>query len=143
MRFIDDHNPYQPDFFIELDLEQTKEKIHSDILEFCNRYKPEVLVAEALEADYVIDILPQLALSYGGLILKHPTRSVFPLGEMSTYVQRMPNSRYSVRFVLSPMHSQYHQIQQLFVTLDEDIDIETHIQELHSTYFLIGMNEGE
>lgn len=141
MRFIDQYNKRQPDFLIELNLEQSQEKIHRDILEFCKQYEPEVLIAEGKEADCVIDILSELGLSYGGLILKYPTRQEFPLDKLKAYLKQMPNARYSVRFVLSQDHPQFSALNALFVILDENIDFETHVNQLLHTYFLIGMNE--
>lgn len=141
MRFLDDHRKQCPDFFIELDLEQSLEKIQQDITELCTHYEPEVLVAEGREADHLIPLLQHLSFTYGAVILKHPTLTAFPLQQLRDYVARNRSARYAVRFVLSQDHPQFSALAELFVMLDEQVDFEQHVRELLNTYFLIGMNE--
>ena len=54
MLFLDDTNDAQPQQQFSLDVSQNAASIQRHILALCQKHKPEVIVAEGIEANYIL-----------------------------------------------------------------------------------------
>lgn len=128
MRFLDDTKPEQADRQIDLDLAQSRSEIQKSILNYCIEQQPEVLVAQGIEADYVLSILPSVAIHCGAIALKHPSLTQVNIDQL--------HSQYGVMLQISPLHPNYADLKQCFHLVPIEQDFEHAVQFLKNTYML-------
>ena len=128
MRFIDDFNTEQPDRQIHLDLSQSDADLQKTLLNYCAEQQPEVLVADGIEADHILRLLPALSIHCGAIALQHPTFKQVNIAQLSP--------QYGVIIQLDPLHPQYDALNQCFAMIPLEEDFEQAVQVLKNTYMI-------
>ena len=72
MILIDDFYLKQPQCEIHLDSTQNHELLKAEFLALCKNVVPEVIVAEGIEANYILRLLPEIQHYCGAIALKQP-----------------------------------------------------------------------
>ena len=128
MRFLDDFNTEQSDRQIHLDLSQSDADLQKTLLNYCIEQQPEVLVADGIEADHVLHLLPSLSIHCGAIALQHPSLKQVNIEQLS--------SQYGIIIQLDPQHPHYEALNQCFAMIPLEEDFEQAVQFLKNTYML-------
>ncbi|MCA4799587.1 MULTISPECIES: hypothetical protein [Acinetobacter] len=107
MLFLDDTAQTEPQRKITLDLSQDAATIQQHIVALSQKYQPELIVAEGLEADFILESLTEILPHCGGIALKHPTDNVSLEKLQHAYLQRGKQRFYEVRIMLLQTHPQF------------------------------------
>ena len=144
MLFLDDTNDAQPQQQFSLDVSQNAASIQRHILALCQKHKPEVIVAEGLEADFILGSLTEILPHCGGIALKQPTLNNVSLEKLQhAYMQRGKQRFYEVRIMLLQTHPQFKLFSDLFYMMQPEDNFEAEVEYLLNTYFLIGTNNAD
>ena len=140
MIFLDDMAQTEPQRKITLDLSQDAATIQQHIVALSQKYQPELIVAEGLEADFILESLIEILPHCGGIALKHPTDNVSLEKLQHAYMQRGKQRFYEVRIMLLQTHPQFKLFSDLFYMMQPEDNFEAEVEYLLNTYFLIGTN---
>ena len=139
MIFLDDMAQTEPQRKITLDLSQNAASIQRHILALCQKHKPEVIVAEGIEANYILENLPEIQPHCGAISLKQPTLENVSFEKLQqAFLQRGQQRFYNVIVMLSQDHPQFKQLSHLFYMIKPDANFEAEVEYLLNTYFLLG-----
>ena len=141
MLFLDDTNDAQPQQQFSLDVSQNAASIQRHILALCQKHKPEVIVAEGIEANYILENLPEIQPHCGAIALKQPTLENVSFEKLQqAFLQRGQQRFYEVRIMLLQTHPQFKLFSDLFYMMQPEDNFEVEVEYLLNTYFLIGTN---
>ncbi|WP_446893050.1 hypothetical protein [Acinetobacter sp. NS4_7] len=141
MLFLDDMAQTEPQRKITLDLSQDAATLQQQIVTLSQKYQPEVIVAEGLEADFILGSLTEILPHCGGIALKQPTLNNVSLEKLQhAYMQRGKQRFYEVRIMLLQTHPQFKLFSDLFYMMQPEDNFEVEVEYLLNTYFLIGTN---
>ena len=141
MIFLDDMAQTEPQRKITLDLSQNAASIQRHILALCQKHKPEVIVAEGIEANYILENLPEIQPHCGAIALKQPTLENVSFEKLQqAFLQRGQQRFYEVRIMLLQTHPQFKLFSDLFYMMQPEDNFEVEVEYLLNTYFLIGTN---
>lgn len=139
MLFLDDMAQTEPQRKITLDLSQDAATIQQQIVALSQKYQPEVIVAEGLEADFILGSLTEILPHCGGIALKQPTLENVSFEKLQqAFLQRGQQPFYNVIVMLSQDHPQFKQLSHLFNMIKPDANFEAEVEYLLNTYFLLG-----
>ena len=139
MLFLDDTNDAQPQQQFSLDVSQNAASIQRHILALCQKHKPEVIVAEGIEANYILENLPEIQPHCGAIALKQPTLENVSFEKLQqAFLQRGQQRFYNVIVMLSQDYPQFKQLSHLFYMIKPDANFEAEVEYLLNTYFLLG-----
>ena len=144
MLFLDDTNDAQPQQQFSLDVSQNAASIQRHILALCQKHKPEVIVAEGIEANYILENLPEIQPHCGAIALKQPTLENVSFEKLQqAFLQRGQQRFYEVRIMLLQTHPQFKLFSDLFYMMQPEDNFEAEVEYLLNTYFLIGTNNAD
>ena len=144
MIFLDDMAQTEPQRKITLDLSQNAASIQRHILALCQKHKPEVIVAEGIEANYILENLPEIQPHCGAIALKQPTLENVSFEKLQqAFLQRGQQRFYEVRIMLLQTHPQFKLFSDLFYMMQPEDNFEAEVEYLLNTYFLIGTNNAD
>ena len=139
MIFLDDMAQTEPQRKITLDLSQDAATIQQQIVALSQKHKPEVIVAEGIEANYILENLPEIQPHCGAISLKQPTLENVSFEKLQqAFLQRGQQRFYNVIVMLSQDHPQFKQLSHLFYMIKPDANFEAEVEYLLNTYFLLG-----
>ena len=142
MILIDDFYLKQHQREIHLDLTQNDELLMAEFLALCKNAEPEVIVAEGIEANYILRLLPEIQHYCGAIALKQPLCDKIDFIALEHYYLTQPKaSRFSIQIQLDTADPNFSKLNALFYMIDAEENFDNAVGELKNTYFLWGSED--